>query len=402
MRKKVLIFSLAYLPNTYSGAELAVKEKTDRMRDIEFHLICARYDAALPQEEKIGNVHVHRIGMTRRDPSIRDLGRFPLHINKYWYQVAAFFTALNLHRAHRFDAIWALMAHSAGIPAALFKIAHPRVPYVLELQEGDPPDRIERIMLPAWPLFARAFASADAVSVISTFLGQWAKRRGFQGEPILIPNAVDTKHFSPDYPEIDISAIRDRIGKKAGETFLITTSRLVHKNAIDDVIRALPLLPAHVHFLVLGTGPEEAKLRALAQKERVESRALFLGRIDHRDLPKYLKACDIFVRASRSEGMGSSFIEAMAASLPVIATHEGGIPDFLFDAARNPDKPATGWAVDTDNPAQIAAAIRAIMDDPEKTRAIVRTAKHMVVEQYDWDLIARAMREKVFEPLWRD
>lgn len=402
MRKKVLIFSLAYLPNTYSGAELAVKEKTDRMPDIEFHLICARYDAALPREERIGNVQVHRIGLTRPHPTIRDLGRFPLHINKYWYQVAAFFTALRLHRTHRFDAIWALMAHSAGIPAALFKRVHPSVPFVLELQEGDPPERIERIMLPVWPLFARAFTSADVVSVISTFLGQWAKRRGFPGEPALIPNAVDTKHFSADCPEAEISAIRDHIGKNKGDVFLITTSRLVHKNAIDDVIRALPLLPAHVHFLVLGTGPEEAKLCALAQKERVEGRVLFLGRIDHRDLPKYLKACDIFVRASRSEGMGSSFIEAMAAGLPVIATHEGGIADFLFDAVRNPGKPTTGWVVDKDTPEQIAAAIRTIIEDPEQARAIARTAKQMVVEKYDWDLIAREMREKVFEPLWRD
>ena len=44
--------------------------------------------------------------------------------------------------------------------------------------------------------------------------------------------------------------------------------------------------------------------------------------------------------------MGNSFVEAMAARLPVIATQEGGIADFLFDATRNPEQPTTGWVVD--------------------------------------------------------
>ena len=126
----------------------------------------------------------------------------------------------------------------------------------------------------------------------------------------------------------------------------------------------------------------------------------FLGQIGHADLPKYLKASDIFIRASRSEGMGNSFVEAMAAGIPVIATQEGGLSDFLFDEKRNPDQPITGWAVDKDSPPQIAAAIKDIMARPEKVRAVVATAKQMVIEKYDWNLVAKDMREKVFERLF--
>jgi glycosyltransferase involved in cell wall biosynthesis len=116
-------------------------------------------------------------------------------------------------------------------------------------------------------------------------------------------------------------------------------------------------------------------------------------------MPKYLKACDIFIRPSRSEGMGNSFIEAMAAELPVIATQEGGIADFLFDEQRNSNKVTTGWAVDADRPEQIAAAVRDIIDRPEKVSAVTRQAKQMVLEKYDWDLIASQMETKVFDPL---
>ena len=94
--------------------------------------------------------------------------------------------------------------------------------------------------------------------------------------------------------------------------------------------------------------------------------------------------------------MGASFVEAMAAGLPVIATHEGGIVDFLFDEKRNPDKPITGFVVDKDSPEQIAAAVKNAMAHPEKVRAVVATAKQMVIEKYNWDLIAHDMRERVF------
>jgi glycosyltransferase involved in cell wall biosynthesis len=399
MKKKILIFSLAYFPKHVGGAEVAIKEKTDRMQDIEFHMVTLRYDSMLPEIEQVGNVLVHRIGFTRPNPSMADLRKLPLHLNKYLFQFSAAWQASLLHRQHHYDATWAMMAHSCGVPAAIFKIFHPRVPFVLELQEGDPPAHIERLARPLWPLFSRAFSSADAVSVISTFLGRWAKRRGFRGETILVPNAVDTAHFSQGYPLFAIDEVKETLGKKMGDVFVITTSRLVHKNAVDDMIRALPILPANVHFIVLGIGPDETMLNQLATDMKVSERVRFVGQVGHAELPKYLKACDIFIRASRSEGMGNSFVEAMAAGLPVIATQEGGIADFLFDEKRNSDKPITGWAVDRDSPKQIAEAVKTIMSHPEKVRAVVRTAREMVIEKYDWGVVAKDMHDKVFIPL---
>lgn len=399
MKKKVLIFSLAYFPKHVGGAEVAIREKTKRMPHIEFHMITNRFDSTLPKEETVGNVVVHRIGIARPNPSMADLRRWPLHLNKFLFQFLAAWRAVSLHRREHFDATWAMMAHSCGVPAAIFKLLNPRVPYVLELQEGDPPKRVERMMLPLWPLFSRAFTSADAVSVISTFLGRWAKRRGFRGTPELVPNAVDTAHFSREYPPAAIDAVRDSLGKRMGDVFLITTSRLVHKNAVDDIIRALPLIPPHVRFIILGIGPDEESLRALAARLDVSARVSFVGQVGHADLPKYLRASDLFIRPSRSEGMGNSFVEAMAAGLPVIATQEGGIADFLFDEKRNPGAPITGFAVDADSPEQIAKTVRHIMDNPEKVRRVVATAKAMVLEKYDWDLIARTMYDRVFLPL---
>ncbi|MEK7509168.1 MAG: glycosyltransferase family 4 protein [Patescibacteria group bacterium] len=396
MKKRVLIFSLAYFPKHVGGAEVSIKEITDRIPDIEFHMVTNRFDSTLPKVERIGNVLVHRIGITTQNPSMIDLKKWPLHLNKYLFQVLAVWYALSLHRRYRYDATWAMTAHSCGIPAALFKTLHPDVKYILNLQEGDPPEYVERMMWPVWPLFTRAFIKADIIQTLSTFLAKWARRRGFKGPIEVVPNAVTSKHFSQEYPPAVINEIKDELGKKMGDVFLITTSRLVHKNAVDDVIRALPSLPENVHFIVFGIGPDEPMLKKLAADLKVSERVQFRGHIGHHDMPKYLKACDIFIRPSRSEGFGASFAEAMAAGLPVVATQEGGLSDFLFDEKRNPDQPITGWAVGKDSPREIAAAIKDIMTRPEKVRAVVATAKEMVIEKYDWDIVTKDMREKVF------
>lgn len=394
--RKVLIFSLAYFPKHVGGAEVSIKEITERMPDIEFHMVTNRFDSTLPKVEKIGNVLVHRIGITTKNPGMNDLRKWPLHVNKFLFQFLAAWKALQLHREHRYDATWAMMAHSCGVPAAIFKILHPEVKYILNLQEGDPPEEIERTMRPLWPLFTRAFTKADIIQTLSTFLAKWARRRGFTGSIEVVPNAVNARHFSQEYPPAVINEIKDKLGKKMGDVFVITTSRLVHKNAVDDVIKAMVFLPENVKFIILGTGPLENELKLLATSYKLQARVLFLGHIGHDEMPKYLQASDIFTRPSRSEGFGASFAEAMAAGLPVVTTQEGGISDFLFDEKRNPDKPITGWAVDKDSPEQIADAVKDIMAHPEKVRAVVATAKAMIEEKYDWDIIARDMREKVF------
>lgn len=392
--QRVLIFSLNYYPHFIGGAEVAIKEITDRIpeEEIEFHMVTLRMDSSLPRVERIGNVIIHRIGPSVHRPTIADLKKFPLHYTKHLYQILAAVEAVRLHQKYHFDGMWAMMAHSCGIPAALFKMARPKVKYLLTLQEGDPPEHIEKLAQPVWPLFVRGFTKADYLQPISTFLLSWGRRMGFTGEAEVIPNGVSVAHFSKEVSEEAIAQMRAVMGKKEGEIALVTTSRLVHKNGIDDVISALPHMPENVHFYIYGIGPDEEKLRALAKKLGVEERAKFMGQIGHADMPTMLRACDIFTRPSRSEGMGNSFVEAMITGLPVIATQEGGIADFLFDRKRNPEKPTTGWAVDADSPEQIAEAVKDIIAHPEQVAEVRATAAAMVRERYDWAQIAESMQ----------
>jgi len=382
--KKILIFSLAYYPHV-GGAEIAIKEITDRIKDIEFHMVTMRFLRSELSQEKIGNVIVHRVGGGRT------------YISKILFVPRATLRGLALHRAQHFHGLWAMMSYML-FPIMLMRIRGVRIPYVLSLQEGDPFRRVfERLIIrPVRPLLRAGFRKAQVIQTISTFLAAWPEQLGYRGPVVVIPNGVDVTHFSRETSPSNIADIATTLGKKEGDVYLITTSRLVGKNALDDVIRALALLPSHVHFLILGSGSEEGALRLLAKKLGVANRTKFLGHIKHFRIPKYLSISDIFVRPSRSEGMGNSLIEAMAARIPVVATHEGGISDFLFDSKRNPGQDATGWVVDTDSPQQIADAVRTILDNPEEAKRVTDNAYTLVSKNYSWDLVARDMREKVF------
>jgi glycosyltransferase involved in cell wall biosynthesis len=373
--RRILIFSLAYFPQV-GGAEVAIKEITDRLTDIEFHLLTLRFGKDLRQE-KIGNITVHRIGNGHS------------YLSKILFIPRAAFAAQTLHRTYAFDTFWAMMSYML-LPIVFLRFAGIKVPYVLTLQEGDPWNHMFRrwFILPVRPLLSYGFRQATVVTAISTYLSGWAKRMGYRGTVRVIPNGVDIERFR----SVGIhSGIREPVT-------LITASRLVKKNAVDDIIRALALLPLS-RLQICGTGPEEKKLRKLAERPGIYGRVEFLGHVGHDRLPELLSHADIFIRPSRSEGMGNVFLEAMVAGLPVIATQEGGIADFLFDAKRNPDKETTGWAVDVNAPEQIADAVIDIVTHPEQVVRVTAAAKHLAIAQYDWNLIAKNMRA-VFEEVF--
>jgi glycosyltransferase involved in cell wall biosynthesis len=166
----------------------------------------------------------------------------------------------------------------------------------------------------------------------------------------------------------------------------------VVKNAVGDIVKALSYLPNHVKLLILGQGYEEEKLKLEAGKLKPatdgKSRVSFLGYVPHAEMPKYLQISDIFMRPSLSEGLGNSFLEAMAAGLPVIATPVGGIPDFLRDGE-------TGLFCEVNNPKSIAQKVEKLIKDRESREYIVRQAKEMVEEKYIWESVVREMK-KIF------
>jgi len=377
----VLIFSLAYIP-FIGGAELAVKEITDRIGSPrfdnrveageisakggpasgwEFDLVTVNLDGKQPTTERIGNITVHRVGRGR--------------MSKYFFPITALRFATQLHRQKKFDIAWAIMANQAGLAASWFKKRFPEVKYLLTLQEGD---SLKSIWWRTWwmrPLYKKIYTTADTIQAISTFLADRARKYGFAKTIHVIPNGVDIAHFT-----------RPLTNPPSPMPTVITVSRLVEKNGIDTLIQAMQFVEGQL--LILGIGDQENKLRQLASSLSLQNRVSFVGHVDHRQLPGYLHQADVFVRPSRSEGLGSAFLEAMAAGLPIVATPVGGIIDFLED-----DK--TGLFCQVNNPRSVADAINRLLADKQLRENIAMNGSALVSERYDWNLIAQQIK-KVF------
>ena len=385
-KRRILIFSTAYHPFV-GGAEVAVKEITDRLgNDFEFDLITAKMQKGLPDVEKIGSVTVYRIGGGK---STTDKLLLPfLGAIKVW----------KLQKTRNYFCFWSVMVTFAGGAAYLYNIFRTltfqkKIPMILNLQEGDSENHLNYrwagLLDLSWRL---ALWQTDIVTGLSNFLIDRAKKKGYKGPSFLIPNGVDLSIFTKEISEEEKIATQNLLSKKEGDIFLVTVSRLVYKNANDDVISALVSLPKNVYFIIIGKGDLGLELQKQAVDLGVEDRVKFLGLVPNTDLARYLSVCDIFIRPSRSEGFGISFVEAMAAGLPVIATPVGGIPDFLDDKE-------TGIFCSPDNPQSIVKAVNEILSDKELRDKIIFQAKDRVVAKYGWDHIAVKMKGLVFDKL---
>ncbi len=383
MKKRILIFSTAYYPFV-GGAEVAIKEITDRLSgDYDFDLITARFDKNLPSVEKIGKVNVYRLGSGK--PTL-DKILLPFRgAIKVW----------QLQKTKNYFCFWAVMATFAAGAGYIYNIfrkltGQKKIPIILNLQEGDSEEHLHYRWAGLIDLSWRmALRRTDIVTGLSDFLLKRAVKKGYKGETVLVPNGVDVSLFTKELSEKTRNDLKLRLGKREGDVFLVTTSRLVHKNANDDVIKALKYLPNNTHFILIGKGPLGPKLQKQARDLGIEERVKFMGFVPHTDIAKYFSVCDIFIRPSRSEGFGVSFIEAMAAGLPIVTTPVGGIPDFIDDKE-------TGIFCAPDNPQSIKEAVNLLMQDNALRQHIIEKAKTRAVGRYSWEHISEEMKS-VFE-----
>lgn len=361
--KKVLIFSTAYLPHI-GGAEVAVKEITDRLPDISFVLLTARLNKDLPVQEKIGNVEVYRIGSGSAFDKIRLIFQGPGFAKKLG----------------KFDLVWSIMASYAGFASLFYKNKNKKTPFLLTLQEGDDRAHIYKRVWFVWPLFKRIFTRADYIQAISNYLADWAKKMGAKCTVEVVPNGVNVQSLESKNKSNDVKRI-------------ISVSRLVKKNGLEHLIKAVKIVNNNydqpVVLKIIGDGELKKDLKNLSKSLGLYDRFVILeGSIPNEQVYGRLRQSDVFVRPSLSEGLGNAFLEAMAAGLPVIGTKVGGIPDFLEDGV-------TGWYAQVNNPKSIAEKIKYVLaeENKEEVEEVKNNALHMVKEKYNWDLIAEKMQE---------
>ncbi|MBU4348181.1 glycosyltransferase family 4 protein, partial [Patescibacteria group bacterium] len=331
----IALFTFAYNPFE-GGAEVAAREIVNRLKQRDFTIFTYKFNRKWLSSEKGVNYELVRLG---KGVSVKEgdngtqkyYGRI---WSKIYYIYKAWQEAEKRHQQKRFNVIWALMASYGGVAALLFKLNHPKIPLLLTLQEGDSEKYLifGKLGLVGW-FGKKIIKKADMIQCISHYLADFAKKRGAKCPIEVVPNGVDIEIFQNKYSNLEIKAIRDNLELK-DDYIVLTTSRLVYKNGMDILIEAIAKLKekkSNIKLLIIGDGPELKNLRQTTNNLQLKNNVSFLGHIPQKDLPLYFRVADVFARPSRSEGLGNSFLEAMAAGIPTIGTSVGGIVDFLID-----------------------------------------------------------------------
>lgn len=378
MNKRIAICITTYLPSI-GGAELAVQALIKHLPNYDFEIITSRYDAAgrhfdknLPTSEMLDGVQIRRVGNSFL------LSKFL--VPKALLPLAIFWQLWQSNRRQPFDLVFAIQASQAAGGAWLFSLVKPKIPLLINIQEGN--DLARQSWLKR--LFRKMLLRrAHHITVLSNYL-----------EKVVVANRVSTTRISiiPNgvelYPKpavIEVQNLRDKLDLRAGPSVVITLSRLVPKNGLDILLKAISLLP-ETTLLIAGDGPQRQYLENLTHELNLNERVKFLGTLAPVKLPLYLALADVFVRPSRTEGFGIAFLDAMSAGVPVVTTPVGGIVDFIKDGE-------TGLLCPPESPAAIAAAIKRFLMEPELKEKIIKNSLQLVIERYTWDKIAAQYSE---------
>ncbi|MEI4274047.1 glycosyltransferase [Klenkia sp. LSe6-5] len=210
------------------------------------------------------------------------------------------------------------------------------------------------------------------------------------GRVAVVPSGVDTAAFTPAGP----------VAPRTHRPRLLVVGRLVPRKGLDDVLTALADVPG-AELVVLGgpaaevldADPAAAQVLAEATARGVADRVRLVGRAGRDDVAAWIRSADVVVCAPWYEPFGIVPLEAMACGVPVVGTAVGGLTDTVVDGG-------TGLLVPPRDPPALAAALRALLADPDRRRRLGAAGRERVLTTYDWQEVAR-MTEDAYRRLPR-
>lgn len=218
----------------------------------------------------------------------------------------------------------------------------------------------------------------------------WQIHHRYSQFPRVIYNGVDVTVFAPRTTD---SGNRQRWGIGSDEILFAFAGRLVGWKGIDVAIQSLvhpALSGVPVKLLLIGSGPQERKLRLLAEELAVADQVVFAGPVPHHELPAIYADVDAGIFPSiGDEAFGITIAEAMSCGKPVIASHIGGIPEVVGNEG------SAGILVTPGDSSELAIAMKQLACDAALRQAMGKTGRKRVEQQFTWTLSASRLAKEL-------
>ncbi|TLX93968.1 MAG: glycosyltransferase family 4 protein [Thaumarchaeota archaeon] len=208
-----------------------------------------------------------------------------------------------------------------------------------------------------------ALTWADTITIISKDAHDYYTKVGFKVS--LVPNAIDIQSLPQK---------KERLYDKQ----IIFAGRLSKEKGIFDLLEMSKKLPDNLHLLILGSGPEEEKVREVT---KTQTNIHVMGYLPKERTISLIRGSDILIQPSLVEGLSSTILEAMACNVPIVATNVGGNKELLIHNK-------SGILLETNSPTKLFEETIELINSKEKA-AVLHKEAFAQVQKYDWSHVGK-------------
>ena len=185
----------------------------------------------------------------------------------------------------------------------------------------------------------------------------------------IIPTGIEVEKFYKENTDpAKLEEIRKKHGLNKGDFVILYVGRLGQEKSVDVLIEAHQELAREykAKLLIVGDGPDMDTYKNLVHKLKIDDNVIFTGKVPWTEVTLYYQIADIFATASKSETQGLTVIEAMAASLPVVAVDDESFRNVIIDGLN-------GHLFDTKK--EYKKYVKSFIDEPSKLQQFSKQAR---------------------------
>jgi len=380
---KLCIVTHTFLPHV-GGIEKVVNEQSKRLLHKNFEPMIVTNRIGTPQKYRVNGVNVEcyeslntgfRLGIPYSIPTIASFPTFLKAVN-----------SCKIIHAHGHPYLTSL---AAGKLAKIYAKPFVLTQHNTFIEYNNMFDELER--LNDLTVGKQNLRDADRIIAVSGATKDYVLSLGAKPKKVkVLHNGVDMVKFRPLAGKR--MEMRRKLGISESAIVVLTVRRLVYKNGVDTLIEGANIAVKknpRIVFLAVGKGPDSDRVKLRIQQLGIEENFKLAGFVSDADLPSYYNAADLFVLPSKSgEGLPLVALEAMACTLPVIATDVGGIREVL--------KEDYGKLVPPNQPELLAEAVLDFAAQDFSQRKLELRA--MMEEKFSWDTNVERLIE-IYEEL---